>query len=59
MEMRGRSGDGNTGVFWRGSGRLCELGFRGVGDEERGKFDIMGLALGAGRGRGRGRWGFW
>ena len=57
MEMRGRSGDGNTGVFWRGSGRLCELGFRGVGDEERGKFDIMGLALGAGRGRGR--WGFW
>lgn len=46
-------------MFWRGSGRLCELGFRGVGDEERGKFDIMGLALGAGRGRGRGRWGFW
>lgn len=35
MEMRGRSGDGDTGVFWRGSGRLCEMGFGGVGDEER------------------------
>ena len=59
MEMRGKSGNGDTGVFWRGSGRLCEMGFGGAGDDERGMFDVMGLALGAGWGWGRGRWGFW
>lgn len=36
MEMRGKSGNGDTGVFWRGSGRLCEMGFGGAGGEERG-----------------------
>jgi hypothetical protein len=44
-------------VCFGGAQGGCVKWDSGAGDEERGKFDIMGLALGAGRGRGR--WGFW